>query len=315
MFLVSIYTFQHRYGGLRRGSLKEEQDEDREQDTEEDEDEEEKKDEDSNKVEEKVEEEEKVEKKKKKRREQKTSSSDMLSSRRIQTGDIIKITLDCCSGSRKLSFSLNGENLGVAFGPKGSGAAVELSDQENLGDKLSEELYPAVSLLSKDDHVSFESGGLIESHTMSLPWLVDILRTCSGLAARLASTMVAGEPVDTKEAEMEPWLQSPLLSSGLEEEEAKIILEDVDDISEGYKGFVLPMSWQTACLEANRADSPVSLRRAFSRGSSSTTKNTTTDTPTTPPRLKKSSSSPLLQLRSSSSGGKLKDARLQVRRF
>ena len=174
-------------------------------------------------MEEKVEEEEKVvEKKKKKRREQKTSSSDMLSSRRIQTGDIIKITLDCCSGSRQLSFSLNGENLGVAFGPKGSGAAVELSDQENLGDKLSEELYPAVSLLSKDDHISFESGGLIESHTMSLPWLVDILRTCSGLAARLASTMVAGEPVDTKEAEMEPWLQSPLSPLDLRKRKRKL---------------------------------------------------------------------------------------------
>ena len=304
------------YGGRKRGSLRE--DDDNNNDEEEDEadkleldedevddekntdDDDDDDDDESSKIEENV--------KTKKRRRQRSSKrkKNIITSKQknLQNGDIIKVTLDCCSGSRQLSFALNGESLGVAFGAKGSGAAVELSEKENLGSECSEALYPAVSLLSKDDYVSFHSGGLLESHTMSLPWLVDILRTCTGLGARLAATMVAGEPTDTKEVEMEPWLQSPLLASGLEEDQARIILEGMDDVTEdGYNGFVLPMSWQIACSEANRADSPMSLRRAFSRGSSTNV--------TTPPRLKKSSSSPLLQLRSSSS--RLKDAGTQVR--
>eukprot|EP00940_MAST-03C_sp_MAST-3C-sp2_P003593 g3593.t1 len=115
--------------------------------------------------------------------------------------------------------------------------------------------FPAVSIVSPLDEIRITAGGSTERDTLALPWFVDLMRTSTTLAARLASTMVAAEPMDSSEAELEPWLKSPLLSAGLEESAGdKISNDDASVASDSDRNtFILPMSWDEACRSASNS--------------------------------------------------------------
>ncbi|OQR88385.1 HECT E3 ubiquitin ligase, partial [Thraustotheca clavata] len=113
----------------------------------------------------------------------------------LHHGDVCSMTLNFDEGT--LSFAYNGQSLGRA--PL---------------DKFPASCLPAVSLYGVHDVVEIRTGGIAKS-TLKLNWLLDVLETTASLTGRLAGTMISGPPVDGVEEELQPWLQSKLLSGGI----------------------------------------------------------------------------------------------------
>ncbi|TDH65060.1 uncharacterized protein CCR75_002142 [Bremia lactucae] len=84
---------------------------------------------------------------------------------KFKTGDIIRLTLDLRRGT--LSYTLNGRDLGVAFGPGGTGP------------KLEGIFYPAFALYNQRDSIELIGGHRVENGGLEQ----GLLRTESGLAS------------------------------------------------------------------------------------------------------------------------------------
>ncbi|OQR82728.1 HECT E3 ubiquitin ligase [Achlya hypogyna] len=112
----------------------------------------------------------------------------------VHHGDVCAMTLDF--DARTVVFAHNGQSLGPA--PMELPAAC----------------LPGVSLYGVHDVVEVRTGGIAKA-TLQLPWLLDVLETTSSLAGRMTGTLISGPPVDGVEEELQPWLQSKLLSGGL----------------------------------------------------------------------------------------------------
>ncbi|KAF0690354.1 hypothetical protein As57867_018179, partial [Aphanomyces stellatus] len=114
----------------------------------------------------------------------------------VHTGDIFAMRIDY--DSHTLGFSHNGRVVG------------------ELALSLPSACVPAVSVYGLHDVVDVRPGGLAKS-TLQLHWLLDVLNTTASLAGRFAGTIISGPPIDGVEEELQPWLQSKLLSGGLTE--------------------------------------------------------------------------------------------------
>ncbi|KAF4134020.1 Ubiquitin-transferase HECT domain-containing protein [Phytophthora infestans] len=84
---------------------------------------------------------------------------------KFKTGDIVRLTLDLRRGT--LSYALNGKDLGVAFGPGGTGP------------KLEGTLYPAFALYNQRDSIDLIGGHRVEDGGLE----PGLSRTGSGLAS------------------------------------------------------------------------------------------------------------------------------------
>ncbi|EQC30664.1 hypothetical protein, variant [Saprolegnia diclina VS20] len=115
----------------------------------------------------------------------------------LHHGDICSLTIDFDANT--LAFAYNGTSLGSA----------------PLGDlTFPTACLPAVSVYGLHDVVEIRTGGIAKS-TLQLPWLLDVLETTASLAGRVTGTLISGPPVDGVEEELQPWLQSKLLSGGI----------------------------------------------------------------------------------------------------
>ena len=136
---------------------------------------------------------------------------------------------------RTISFVVNGENLGPAFGPIGAGAAAtilnfpvpsfcEISDAKDR-----RILYPAASIYSASVTPIFSSAPSVRIRTAGFhgstfsPLILSLQKSCASVLGRLSALLLIGPDVSKSESVLIPWLQSPLLIGGLEEVELKTI--------------------------------------------------------------------------------------------
>ncbi|CAK4812184.1 unnamed protein product [Aphanomyces euteiches] len=111
----------------------------------------------------------------------------------VHAGDILAMCIDY--DRHRVVFSHNGRVVGA------------------LAMHLPLACVPAVSVYGMYDVVDIRPGGLAKS-TLQLHWLLDVLNTTASLAGRFAGTIISGPPIDGVEEELQPWLQSKLLSGG-----------------------------------------------------------------------------------------------------
>ncbi|TYZ68588.1 hypothetical protein PybrP1_010076 [[Pythium] brassicae (nom. inval.)] len=154
----------------------------------------------------------------------------------LAAGDILTVVVDY--DLHALSFAHNGKSVGVAVG------LPELLPASPALPRLPDALTPGVSLYGPQDVVETQPSGIAKS-TLRIHWLADLHNSMASLAGRIASTLIAGHPVDGVEEELLPWLQSPLLSGG--------ILSDV--AASQRDASTSQMSWQRA-VEAEYAKHP-----------------------------------------------------------
>lgn len=153
----------------------------------------------------------------------------------ITAGDIFTVIVDY--DSQLLSFAYNGESIGIAVGPE------NFCPLGTTMEKLPEVVTAAVSLYGAQDVVHVCPSGVAKS-TLRLHWLFDLHNTLASLAGRMASTLIAGLPINGVEEELLPWLQSPLLSGGIAESSGG---QDQTNMS-------LPLRWSDALqIEYTRA--------------------------------------------------------------
>ncbi|KAG1709280.1 hypothetical protein DVH05_019923 [Phytophthora capsici] len=145
----------------------------------------------------------------------------------VATGDIFTVTIDY--DLQLLSFAYNGENLGVAVGPR------EIQPLGTTIEELPEVTTAGVSLYGNQDVVQVRPSGIAKS-TLRIHWLFDLHNSLASLAGRIASTLIAGHPVDSVEEELLPWLQSQLLSGGIAE----------SSTAQDPASVTLPLRWNEA---------------------------------------------------------------------
>jgi hypothetical protein len=127
-----------------------------------------------------------------------------------QNGDRISVTLN--ADRRTLSFSLNGKDLGIAFGPNGDGGAAAVWDL-NLS---SDNICAAASLGDQSQSLRIRGAGL-RSTTEHLPWLIDMERTLSALGGRMAGALISAIHPNQAEGNVSLWLNSALLGDGIKQ--------------------------------------------------------------------------------------------------
>ncbi|RHX98063.1 hypothetical protein DYB36_003465 [Aphanomyces astaci] len=113
----------------------------------------------------------------------------------VLSGDVFAVTIDY--DRHMVGFTHNAR-------PIGTDVAIELPLA----------VVPAVSVYGLHDVVDVRPGGIAKS-TLQLHWLLDVLNSTASLAGRFAGTLISGPPIDGVEEELQPWLQSTLLSGGL----------------------------------------------------------------------------------------------------
>ncbi|KAI9916240.1 hypothetical protein PsorP6_016910 [Peronosclerospora sorghi] len=126
----------------------------------------------------------------------------------VAGGDTFTIVIDY--DLQLLSFAYNGNNLGVAVGPK------TFHPLGTTMEKLPPFVTAGVSLYGSQDVFQVRPSGIAQS-SLCVHWLFDLHNSLASLGGRIASTLIAGHPIDGVEEELLPWLQSPLLSGGIAE--------------------------------------------------------------------------------------------------
>ena len=123
--------------------------------------------------------------------------------RSLKAGDVINVCLDLDAFT--LSFGLNGEFFGVAF-------------DVSCFPTTPQRFYPAASLKTFNDHVSFVPAGLGNT-TISLNWAIKVEKALAHLGGRLAGTLISGPSTSIEEMGHDEWLSSPMIIGGLERNE------------------------------------------------------------------------------------------------
>nr|CCA25867.1 HECT E3 ubiquitin ligase putative [Albugo laibachii Nc14] len=121
-------------------------------------------------------------------------------------GDVLTLQVDF--DHHIISFAYNGQRMGNAFGSDAFGSVAVPAE------KLPSTLHAGASLHGMSDAIELRPSGICRS-TLQLHWLLDTMLSLSSVSSQIISTFVAGIPTDSIEEELEPWLQSPLLSGGI----------------------------------------------------------------------------------------------------
>lgn len=131
----------------------------------------------------------------------------------IERLSIITIRVDCTE--RTLSYFVDGEFVGVAFGPSGSSAAADFalpSQSQGLT------IYPAASISSLSQTIRIMTSGFYGSAV--LPFQLVLQKAAASVIGRLSAALLMGNPLDKKEVALLPLLQSSLLIGGIDERHA-----------------------------------------------------------------------------------------------
>ena len=142
-----------------------------------------------------------------------------------------------------ISYLVNGELVGVAFGPESSDAKVAVTMS------TFPKLYPAASVSTHKQSVKIKQTGL--NGSLVLPIQILMQKTCSATIGRLISVLLCGPVVDKQESLLIPWLQSPLLIGGVD-----------DDSKVGTDSSTVKapsVTWEAAWNEFNTLDAPGNL--------------------------------------------------------
>ena len=123
---------------------------------------------------------------------------------------VVTMQVDCME--RTLSFYVDGEFVGVAFGPADSIAVAKFALPVKVGESLV--IFPAASISSPSQTIRISTSGFNGSTV--LPFQLSLQKTAASVIGRLSAALLMGLPVDKKESGMLPLLQSSLLIGGLE---------------------------------------------------------------------------------------------------
>jgi hypothetical protein len=148
---------------------------------------------------------------------------------------LASVTMRVNLDEKTLSFYVNGSFAGVAFGPSWTNPAVVLpieiaknpKDKHPigifLGSKKIDEytIYPAVSISSSHQSVRAIPAGFYG--TLLLPAQILVQKTLASVIGRLCASLMCGSPKNKLENEISPWLQSPLLRGGMENDSSDSI--------------------------------------------------------------------------------------------
>ena len=115
---------------------------------------------------------------------------------------------------RTISFSVDGEFVGIAFGPAGSNASAAFPLPAKQGEGKSTMVFPAASVSSASQMIRISTAGF--NGSCVLPLQLSLQKASASVIGRLSAALLAGAPVDKKEAGLLPLLQSSLLIGGLE---------------------------------------------------------------------------------------------------
>lgn len=132
---------------------------------------------------------------------------------------------------RHITFYVNGACLGVAFGAPGSGAAAVIENFpsesfEVSGLGSSSTYFPAASVFSTSisptltgstPTIRIKCSGFHGSTTV--PLILSIQKAAASTIGRISALFLLGPDVEKDEIALTPWLQSPLMIGGLEENE------------------------------------------------------------------------------------------------
>jgi hypothetical protein len=114
-----------------------------------------------------------------------------------------------------ISFYVNGQFAGIAFGGAGSGACVVFELPTCSPDVAQGVIYPAASVSSNSLSIRLRPTGVFGPTVVPLSYLVQ--KVCSSVIGRLSGILLSGPALDKKEAQLLTWLQSPLLIGGMDQ--------------------------------------------------------------------------------------------------
>jgi hypothetical protein len=133
-----------------------------------------------------------------------------------------------------ITYYVNGESAGVAFGSTGTGASVIFElPSVGIADVAGENhpIYPAASISNISHSFRLRPTGLLGPTVLPFPYLMQ--KACSSVVGRLSAVLLSGPALDKKEAQVLLWLQSPLLIGGMDHTADSIVGEE-----EGKKLFL-----------------------------------------------------------------------------
>ena len=146
-----------------------------------------------------------------------------------------------------VEYFVNGEYVGVAFGPTGSGSAVVFSyPRKQKGDTPARIIcYPAASISAPSQQLRIHASGL--NGSAILPAALFTQKTLASMLGRFAACMLAGPRIDKTEVDLSSWMRSPLLSGGLEQS----VCND-DSADPGHDWNAPNGSWQAQWMLAKK---------------------------------------------------------------
>ncbi len=162
-----------------------------------------------------------------------------------------------------ISYLVNGELVGVAFGPELSNAKVSVPMS------AFQKLYPAASVSTCKQSIKIKQTGF--NGSLVLPIQILMQKTCSATIGRLISVLSCGPVVDKQESLLMPWLQSPLLIGGMDDDSklradsstVKAPRGTWDDAWNEFSTFDAPGNLSLKLPTSNASDTPVNLLQEF----------------------------------------------------
>ncbi len=154
----------------------------------------------------------------------------------LPLGRLSSVTIRLDFNEQTLSYFVNGEKIGKAFGPEGCGAAVSAYfpwlPQKNYVEHIEPAclVYPAASISSSTQKILLKPTGFYGSITVPLE--VTLQKATASVFGRLVASVLKGIPIDQEENSLLPWLQSPLFIGGIEslaEASESFLSETIDE--------------------------------------------------------------------------------------
>lgn len=114
------------------------------------------------------------------------------------------------------SFFVNGNYVGISFGPENFSPAVVLPLPEVSGSSefRSNIIYPAASIYDAQMSIKIRSAGMESS--VVLPLLASLTHSAASILGRVSARMIQGISVDVNEKDLTEWLRSAIFSGGID---------------------------------------------------------------------------------------------------
>jgi hypothetical protein len=139
----------------------------------------------------------------------------------LTKGSIVSVRVD--RTARTVGYYVNGEFVGVAFGPEGSGAVhtvklpkpIDGREVDDMITVLANTVFPAASVSSSTQALRIRPSGFNGSTVV--PLVLSMQKAVVSLVGRLSAVLVAGPEISASEVSSMPWFASNLMIGGVEE--------------------------------------------------------------------------------------------------